>query len=186
MSDYSIRLIRGGEFSLISNKVRLFILLLVVLLLVFGCNKNNSDNTKHNLSIYLVKDLSTKEAMSKNIDELPLETVPVLTDKEIEIYNWKEQTFSIKDGISLEQRLEGKVPLDGKPFVFVVDGTRMYLGSFWTLISSLYYPHIPTINSVWSGKINKSKYTIRYGLEQQDSRNDKRIYEALKSLGKLD
>lgn len=181
-----MKLIRGGEISLISKKVRLFILLLAMLLIIIGCNKNDSNNTKHDLSIYLVKDLSTKEAMSKNIDELPLETEPVLTDKEIKIYNWKEQAFSIKDDFSLEQRLEGKVPLDGKPFVFVVDGTRIYLGSFWTMISSLYYPDIPTINSIWSGKINNNTYTIRYGLKEQDPRDDKRIYEALKSLGKLD
>jgi len=171
---------------LISSKARVLILLLAMMLLIFGCSKNDTQNTKHDLSIYLVKELSTKEAMSKNIDELPLENEPVLTDKEIKIFNWKAQTFSIMDGFSLEKRLEGKVPLDGKSFVLVVDGKRIYLGSFWTPISSLYYPDIPTIDSVWSGEINKSTYTIRYGLEQQDPRSDKRIYEALKSLNKLD
>lgn len=178
--------IRGGKLSLISNKVRLLIILLVMLLLVFGCNKNESDNTKQDISIYLVKDLSTKEAMSRKIDDLTLETVPVLTDNEIETYNWEEHTFYTKDGFNLEQKLEGKVPLDGKPFVFVVDGTRIYLGSFWTPISSLYFPDIPTINSVWSGKIENNTYTIRYEFEKHDPREDKRIYEALKSMKKLD
>lgn len=169
-----------------SNKIRLFTILLAMLLLVIGCDKNSTYTTKHDLSIYLVKDLSTSEAMSKNIDELPLETVPVLTDMEIEMYNWKEHSFSIKDGFSLEQKLEGKIPLDGKPFVLVVDGTRIYLGSFWTLISSLCYPEIPAINSVWSANFGKNTYTIQYRFEKQDPRDDKRIYEALKSMGKLD
>lgn len=171
---------------LISNKVRLLIILLAILLLAFGCSKNESDNTKHDFSIYLVKDLSTKEAMSEKIDDISLETVPILTDKEVEKYDWKDHTFYIKDGFSLEEKLEGKVPLDGKPFVFVVDGTRIYLGSFWTPISSLYFPDIPTINSIWSEEADNNKYTIRYGYEQQDPREDKRIYEALKGSGKID
>jgi hypothetical protein len=186
MSEYYKKLIRGGELSLISNKVRLSIILFAMLLLVFGYTNNELDDTKHDFSIYLVKDLSTKEAMSKKIDDLPLESVPILTDKEIKTYKWKDHTFYIKDDFSLEQKLEGKVPLDGKPFVFVVDGTRIYLGSFWTPISSLYFPDIPTINSVWSGKVDNSTYTIRYGFEKNDPREDKRIYEALKSMKKLD
>lgn len=157
-----------------------------MLLLVLGCNKDGLDNAKHDFSIYLVNDLSTKEAMSKNIDKLSLETVPVLTNKEIERYDWKKHTIYTNDVFSLEQKLEGKIPLDGKPFVLVADGTRIYLGSFWNVLSSLYYPDIPTINSVWSGEFDNNTYAIRYGLEQQDPRDDKRIYEALKSLGKLD
>lgn len=171
---------------MISSKVKLSIILLAMFLFVLGCTKSESGNAKHDISIYLVKDLSTKEAMSKKIDDLPLETVPILTDKEIDRYNWKDHTIYFKDGFSLEQELEGKVPLDGKPFVLVVDGTRIYLGSFWSMISSLYFPDVPTINSVWAGKVDNNTYTIRYGLEQDDPREDKRIYEALKSMGKLD
>lgn len=171
---------------MISNKVRFSIVLLAILLFIIGCNKNEADNTKHDLSIFLVKDLSTKEAMSIKIDDLPLETEPVLTYNEIAAYNWEEHTIYTKDGFSLEQKLEGKVPLDGKPFVFVVDGKRVYLGSFWTPISSLYFPDIPTINSIWSGKVKNDTYTIRYGLEKNDPRQDKRIFEALKSMKKLE
>jgi len=134
-----------GGVLLKSSKVRIFIILLVTLFLVLGCNK---DITVHDFSIYLVRNLSTTEAMSKNLDELPLENVPILTDKEIKIYNWKEHTFSLKEGFSLEEKLEGKVPLNGKPFVVVADSERIYLGSFWTLLSSLYMPEIPTINSI--------------------------------------
>lgn len=166
--------------------MRLSIILLAILLLAFGCSKSESDNAKHDFSIYLVKDLSAKEAMSKKIEDLPLETEPILTDKEIETYNWKDHTFTIKDGFSLEQKLAGEVPLDGKPFVVVVDGEKIYLGCFWTLISSLYFPGIPTINSVWSEKVDKNTYTIGYGFGQNDPREDERVFEALKSLRKID
>ncbi|MTI58376.1 MAG: hypothetical protein FH762_00015 [Firmicutes bacterium] len=171
---------------MINKRVIIFIILVAMLLLVSSCDMGSSVKKTHVLSIYLVKDLSTKEAMERNIDELLLESFPVLTDKEVERYNWEKQTFYIKDGISLEQKLEGKVPLDGKPFVLTVDGERIYLGSFWNLLSSLYYFDIPTINSVWSGEIDNKKYHIQYGLEGQDPRDDRRIYSALKSLGKLD
>jgi hypothetical protein len=174
------------DLSLISNKIKLSIILLAILLLVLGCKGNESDNAKHDFSIYLVKGLSTKEAMSKKINDLPLEAEPILTDKEIKKYNWKEHTFKIKDDFSLEQKLQGEVPTSGKPFVVVVDGTRIYLGSFWNLLSSLYFPDIPTINSAWSDKVEKDTYTISYGLKKNDPREDKRIYEALKSAGKLD
>lgn len=170
---------------MISNKVKLMILLAAIIL-VFGCSKEEPDNVKHDISIFLVEGLSAKEAMSKKIDDLQLETLPVLTEKEIEKYNWKEHTFYVKDGFSLEQKLEGKVPVSGKPFVLVVDGTRIYLGSFWTLVSSLYLPDIPTINSIWSGKVENNTYKISFGFEKNDPREDQRLYEALKSAGKLD
>ncbi len=51
-------------------------------------------------------------------------------------------------------------------------------------ISSLYVPEIPTFNSIWFKGNDEDTYTIRYSSEQ-DLRDDKRIYEALKGLGKI-
>ncbi|ODA40819.1 hypothetical protein [Desulfosporosinus sp. BG] len=168
-----------------SSKAKLLIILSVALSLVCGCNKENKVSAVHDFSIYLVKDLSTTEAMNKNLDELPLENVPALTDKEIRMYNWREHTFSLKEGFSLEEKLEGRVPLSGKPFVVVADSERIYLGSFWTPISSLYIPEIPTIYSIWFKDNKNDIYTIKYGNQQQDPRADIRIYESLKGLGKV-
>lgn len=170
---------------MISFKSIIFIILLAILFLVLGCNKDNNDITVHDFSIYLVRNLSATEAMSKNLDELPLENLPILTDKEINIYNWEEHTFVLNEGFSLEEKLEGKVPLSGKPFVVVVDSERIYLGSFWTPISSLYIAEIPKINSIWFKDNEKDSYTIGYGNKQNDPRDDIRIYESLKSLGKI-
>lgn len=170
---------------MMSSKTRLYIILLITLFLVSGCNKDNRDITAHNFSIYLVQNLSATEAMSRKLDELPLENIPILTHKEIETYNWKEHTFSLKEGYSLEEKLEGKVPLSGKPFVVVTDGERIYMGSFWTLISSLYIPGIPTISSIWFKGNKNDSYTIGYGDKEHDPRDDIRIYEALKGLGKI-
>jgi len=167
------------------SKVRLFITLFVTILLIFGCNKDNKVSAVNNFSIYLVKeDLSATEAMSKNLDDLALEDIPVLTDEEISIYNWKEHVFTLKEGFNLEEKLEGKVPISGKPFVVVADSERIYLGSFWNPISSLYMPEIPTIYSMWFKGNDKDTYTINYGNEQKDPRDDIRIYDSLKGLGK--
>jgi hypothetical protein len=168
----------------LSSKIKLFIILNVMLFPIVGCNIGNKENSVNEVSIYLVKDLSTTEAMSKKLDVLPLETIPVFTDKDIRTYNWKEHEFTMKKDISLEEKLEGKVSTSGKPFVVVVGNERIYLGSFWTLLSSLYNPDIPTINSVWHKGSERDIYTIQYG-GKQDLRDDKRIFEALKGLGKI-
>lgn len=84
-----------------------------MLFLIVACNNGNKESTVNEFSIYLVKDLSTTEAKSKKLDDLPLGTIPVLTDKEIRTYNWTEHEFTMKEGISLEEKLEGKVPGSG-------------------------------------------------------------------------
>ncbi len=62
---------------MIKKRVSLFIILVAVLLLFSSCGQDSSVNNKHILSIYLVKNLSTIEAMSRDIDKLLLETAPV-------------------------------------------------------------------------------------------------------------
>lgn len=166
-------------------KIRLFIILLITVFLFAGC-KNDNDNevsSVNDFAIFLVKDLTASEAMSKNLDDLPLETTPVLTDKEIKTYIWKEHVFKLKEGISLEEKV-GKVPLTGKPFVVVVKDQRIYLGSFWNPLSSLYFSEIPTIYSMWDKESDKDTFSIRYG-SKKDPRDDIRIYESLKNLRKI-
>ena len=169
---------------------RLSILLFVALLLV-GCSSSDSNsnnrtvNSVKDFSIYLIKDLTVTEAMGKNLNDLPLEEKPMLTDKEITKYNWKEHTFTLQESFSLEEKLEGKVSLSGRPFVVVVGSDRVYLGSFWNYFSSAYNPVIPTISSSWFKSNNKDTYTISYITTKKDPRDDIRIYESLKGLGKI-
>jgi len=169
----------------ISFKSKLFITLNVMLFLIIGCSNGNKESAVKEFAIYIVKDLSTTEALSKKLDDLPLETTPVLTDKEIKTYNWTEHDFTMMEGISLEEKLEGKVPASGKPFVVVVGNERIYLGSFWSLLSSQFYDlDIPRISSNWLKRIDNNKYKIRSG-KIQDPRDDTRIFKALKGLEKV-
>ncbi|MDQ0887960.1 hypothetical protein QFZ81_003048 [Paenibacillus sp. V4I9] len=168
---------------MILSKIKLFAILNLLLFLIVGCNNGNK-SAINEFSIYLVKELSTTEAMSKKLDDLPLETIPVLTDKEIRTYDWTEHEFTMKEGISLEEKLDGKVSLSGKPFVVVVGNERIYLGSFWSYLSSQFNPDIPIISSVWNKGSDNDMYKIQYG-KNQDPRDDTKIFEALKGLGKV-
>jgi hypothetical protein len=168
-----------------SSKIKLFVILNVILFLIVGCNNDNKERAVNEFSIYLVKDLSTTEAMSKKLDDLPLETIPVLTDKEFKTYNWTEHEFTMKEGISLEGKLEAKVPASGKPFVVVVGNERIYLGTFWSASSSQFLDlDIPMISSIWFKGYDNDMYKIRSG-KIQDPRDDTKIFEALKGLGKV-
>ncbi|KGE16904.1 hypothetical protein [Paenibacillus wynnii] len=169
---------------MISSKIKLFVIMNVMLFLMVGCNHGNKESAVDEFSLYLVSDLSTTEAMSKKLDDLPLEAIPVLTDKEIRTYNWTEHEFTMKEGISLEERLEGKVPASGKPFVIVVGNERIYLGSFWSYYSSIFNPDIPKIPSMWDKRNGNNIYKIRYG-KNQDPRVNAKILNALRGLGKV-
>ncbi|MBP1995066.1 hypothetical protein [Paenibacillus eucommiae] len=173
---------------MISSKIKLLAIINVILLIIIlnvGCNNGNKENAVNEFSIYLVKDLSVAETMSTKLDDLPLEDIPLLTDKEIRTYNWKEHEFTMMEGISLEEKLEGKVPASGKPFVVVAGNERIYTGSFWSYLSSQFNPlDIPRISSVWHKESDNDTYKIHYG-KNKDPRDDTKIFEALQGLGKV-
>ncbi len=82
-----------------SSTIKLLVTLNVILFLMVGCNNGNKESTVNEFSIYLVKDLSITEAIRKKLNDLPLETIPVLTDKEIRTYNWTEHEFTIRKAL---------------------------------------------------------------------------------------
>lgn len=171
---------------------RMLILFLIVftLLLNSSCSLNNEtvDNgaSKANLAIYLVKDMKTSEAIEEDINKLDLEDEPILSDKNISEYIWKEHKIKFLEDEKLKETLREKVnmkvPTSGKPFVLVCNNDRIYVGSFWTLLSSLSGPRCPTIVSDF---IDRNYFEVGYNFIKGDKRNDKRVYEALKELGKL-
>jgi len=168
------------------SEIKSLVILSFLLFLIIGCNSSNEESDVNEFSIYLVKDLSTTDAMSKELNDLPLETIPVLTANEIRTYNWIEHEFTMKESISLEEKLEGNVPGSGKPFVVVVGNERIYLGSFWSNLSSLYSPDIdiPRISSNWLKGSDKEIYQIHSG-KISDPRDDTKIFEVFKGLGKV-
>ncbi len=81
------------------------------------------------------------------------------------------------------------VPLSGLPFVIIADDKRVYLGTFWSLLSSS-VPSVPAI-TIFPPEIQKNVIRIQYPSKifnspsQSDPRSNQLIYDALKSVGKI-
>lgn len=162
--------------------------LLGLMLIVSGCQGTTEDAKRNEqsdkLALFLVKDLKPYEANKVKLDKLSLENTPILTDSEIIEYSWETHEFKLSKDVLLE-RLKGSVPTSGKAFVLVVNEERIYLGAFWTPLSSLSTPDIPIINSIWSSEDLDKSYKIDYFGNGSDLRKDDRIYEVLKKTAKL-
>lgn len=157
-------------------------------------SSTSNDNAKASFEIYLVKNLINCDASKIDLSKLELEEKPLLTDKDISEYVWKSHQIKlIKDGElkkTLNEKVYRKTPVTGKPFVVVCNGEKVYCGAFWTLLSSLYFPDLPIIISDYtdrdyfeiefSGEIDSKTMEVK-----NDVRNDKRIYDTFKKLGKL-
>ena len=169
-----------------------YLLVLLGLMILFsGCKGTSKDIQKTEqqakLALFLVKDLKPYEAYKVELDKLSLESTPVLTDSEILEYSWATHEFRLSQDVLLE-RLKGSVPITiGRAFVLVANGERIYLGAFWSHLSSVSPPDIPIINSIWSreDKYKYKSYKIDYFSNGKDLRKDERIYEVLKKAGKL-
>ena len=102
-----------------------------------------------------------------------------LTNKQIDSYNWGSHQFEVYNDI-LTERLQGRLPMTGKPFVAVAEGQRIYVGAFWTLLSSVSSPGIPLIVSTWTPGTENDFYKIEELGSRTDKIDDERIYKALK------
>ena len=185
------------------KRVCLIIIILVCLLIVTSCVINNKrnlsdnelpenqvDNNKIEFAIYQVL-YDTIDIENMNLDSLPLEDDPIITDKDVISYDWNEHKMVIRHNETIEKLRNNNRALSDKPFVVVVEGKNIYMGVSWSLASSAIAPSLPLID--WSEFYYKenvdknSTYTIQilnndnYG----DYRNGKRVNDVLKKLNKL-
>jgi hypothetical protein len=140
----------------------------------------NNGSTGSRFGIYLVKETNTKAAIEKGLDNLVFESNPIISEKDIKLYNWSNHSIELSEGVL--SRIPN-VPVSGLPFIVVADGERIYLGAFWTSISSA-STSLPVID------ILRKPFAINMGypgkLENaSDPRNDQRVYKVLTETGKL-
>ncbi len=146
--------------------------------------------------IYLVGDIASEKLDITELDKLPLEEKPVLTDKDITKYYWDQQVFKTDKDI-VAARLKSRIPMIGTPFVVVVAGERIYMGKFWTMLSSC-SPYSPSISIEGllgerlevkdKVKDGEQLYRIWWDSSRKDLSEkikDNRIYEVFKNIGKL-
>lgn len=179
----------------------IFLILSVLILdiLFAGCSMN-IETKPDSFEIFLVKDLSAHDAANTAIEKLVLEDEPIITLKDIPRYYWQNQIFiANKEGLSEQLRKATKT--SGLPFVVVVNDERIYLGTFWTLLSSMTPPETPVtyIDGIWmdemhelqkDGYLNEpGKNEIYFMIDTRFAENkgvkDKRIYNVMKKAGVL-
>lgn len=171
-----------------SKKMSIFVMAAIIILLVAGCSssKEEKDSNNINFAIYLVKGMKTFDAINTVLKDIPIDDTPLLTDKDISEYVWIEHKIVLNKekrvAKIIEEKIYMKVPTDGKPFVVVCNGERIYLGTFWTCLSSLSAPQCAWIVSDFK---DSGYLKVDYIFKKGDRRSDKRVYEALKKANKL-
>ena len=161
---------------------------LLLFLLLISCNNSVSPEMQNRFAIYLLKNdiLTTKDVEGLELQALDLEYKPVILYEDIVEYNFENHKVFLKEKLSNyfgSDSLKIFSKLFGKPFVLIANGTRIYLGSFVTGISS-WLPNTPKIvdiavrNSEKSFLISPAPY---YDISSFiDVRNDERIFQALR------
>jgi hypothetical protein len=125
-----------------------------------------------------------------DLDTIPLETEPILTQDDIVRYDAETHTFDLT--LEAAERLEAlQWPLRGPAFVVTVGTDRIYAGAFWTPLSSLSFDGIVIL---WLPHASSEGYTYRVDLGYPgpdfftgpDPRSDSRILQALERGGLLE
>ena len=147
---------------------------------VFFC----SCKTQNTLEVFLVSgDLPENDIIVLN--ELTLEESPVLTLNDIRQFYWDKQEFTLKDG-SLSELLNRDIPVSGLPYVLAVNGKRIYMGKFWTPLSSA-WPYSPSISIAFENP-DVTRYSVYYDGDESEVKQiifDERIRKVLESAGLL-
>ena len=167
------------------------IVLAILLIFLYGCNKEEINQVT--FEIYLIADELPSE---KNIDinKLTLEETPILTLNDIQKYYWDEQAFVTKKDLLLEQikaHNNQYVPVGGLSYIVVVNGKRIYMGKFWTALSSVwaYSPSIMVDMTIgtdieqYNVQPDQQLYIVYWNDDESATKEavfDKRIYEVLK------
>lgn len=161
-------------------------------------------------AIYLVKNSDgygmkiddINKFKQEKLEDLTLDDEPILTDEDLIAYHWKipNQTegeegmpsesqyadlIELRDGKMLKDRLMEKTGSIARhfPFVAVANGERIYLGLFFSPLSSL-FPGGNQISIDYIIPFNENTYLLRQDAST-DLLHDNRVYNALKKVNKI-
>lgn len=140
--------------------------------------------------IWLLADsgIDAVEAATLPLDSLELETEPLVPLTAISYYSWSTHSvyWDVWFGPRHVLNAIGEVGVRGVPFVVKADGARIYLGAFFTALSSYAFDH-PTIVV---DNLLESHFVIEPGYPggdpmSPDPRADPRIRQTLEEANKL-
>lgn len=159
-----------------------------------------NDIKKYKFAIYFVKDLSLSDSIKTDLDKLPLESEPIITEKDIKVYYWRSVTFKADESLYYD-KLRKITKEGGTPFVLTANGERIYLGTFWLSFSStIPRKEVPLLNPIsnkeMDNELNKDGYNVIAKSNEiylrvsapssgKDIRSDRRVYKALNDAGIL-
>lgn len=168
-------------------EARQLLVLALVTCSLMGCVGSEGEG----FSIYL---LATEESAIELGDappaDLQIRKEPVISSAEIVRYNWPNHEIELtEEAYNRIQRLFATpVDVQGIPFAVCVDSEPVYVGAFWTPVSSISYSGVvigqplspdQRIISIGLG------YPGRQAFTGQDPRPDPKIKRSLESAGKL-
>src|SRR5262249_38262691 len=114
--------------------------------------------------------------------QIRLSEPPLISANDVISYNFADHAIRLKPGALATIP---RPPVEGTPFVVVVNGQRIYLGAFTTIESSMSFavPSIVVDRRVLATNQPADTLVINRGAGQ-DPRGDKRIRDALAALQK--
>ena len=159
---------------------------ILVVAALIACRPAPSDR----FAIYLLDDSAPQNMAPWDLGSLVLQDQPLLTSDDIARY--QADTHEIELGTSacpkLQQALPQPITVRGVPFVVCVGSERIYVGTFWTPLSSLSFDGVVILQPCMA-----QQQTMRIELGYPsggyftgfDPRADARILNALRAAGKL-
>jgi hypothetical protein len=161
------------------------LLLITLLLLAFpGCQSSKNEK----FAIYLLaQDISATKLSQDGINQLTLNSDPFISSDDIISYDTTNHVMELtQTAYTRVQQMPVKV--DGIPFVVCVGTERIYMGAFWTPISSLSYDGVVIMRPV-EAKPTTLQIALGYPAPDfftgNDPRADSRIINALEQDKKL-
>lgn len=170
-----------------SVRCRVLIPLMISIMapLFVGCVDARPVPDRDGFAMHLLADesISAVDALKQELPELALSEAPLLTVSDFVTYSWKDHSFVLTP--QAQRRIPGRVDPFGRPFVAVADGKRLYLGAFWSVLSSVAFPNpVIVIDEPGARRIERAYPTARFG-KGEDPRENPLIKEAFRKHGKL-
>jgi hypothetical protein len=163
-------------------------LLIMVFAFAFsGCQSPKNDG----FAIYLLtQDISATKLSQSDIGQLILQREPILSSDDILSYDKTNHSLELTQAAytRIQQIFPMPVKVDGIPFVVCVGKERIYLGAFWTPVSSLSYDGV-VILQPFEAKPTTIQIVLGYPVSDvftgNDPRADSRIMKAFEQEKKL-
>ncbi len=151
-------------------KKRTSYLLILVLLIGYFCYDTiYLSNKNYKFALYEIKSMG-----GNSVEGSILYDKPFLTEEDIKSYNWSSHTFELKNHNNNYTKESKRLENNKRAFVLVANGEKIYIGGFYNGGPNIYL------------SLDNNRGALFYtGAQGYDVRADERIYNALKSCGKL-